>query len=218
MIDGFFGSKTRVKILRQFLLNDESRYYLRQLARDLSLQVNSVRRELKHLETCGLLLEVDHHNNSTILPDKSNSEGVKGASDKKYYEVNKNFVLFPEIRSLILKSQTLAGQNLVEELRAICDPKLLLLTGAFVGQGDFPTDMLLVADVSKGKLLELIKKLEHDLGREINYTVMDESEFRYRQEIVDIFLHNILQAKKLILINEWNLALSEEKINSSSSK
>jgi hypothetical protein len=218
MIDGFFGSKTRVKILRQFLLNDESRYYLRQLARDLSLQVNSVRRELKHLETCGLLLEVDYHNNSTILSDKSNLEGIKGASDKKYYEVNKNFVLFPEIRSLILKSQTLAGQNLVEELRAICDPKLLLLTGAFVGQGNFPTDMLLVASVPKGKLLELIKKLEHDLGREINYTVMDEAEFRYRQEIVDVFLHNILQAKKLVLINEWNLALSEEKGPGSSSK
>jgi len=210
MIEGFFGSKTRVKILRQFLLNAEEKYYLRQLARDLSLQVNSVRRELKHLESCGFLLSINYHN-STLSDLKSNEPVVKvPSSDKKYYEVNKEFILFPEIKALILKAQTLVGQNFLNELQEICTPKLLILTGVFVAQNNFPTDMLLVANVPKVKLLELIKKLELELGKEINYTVMDENEFKFRQEIVDVFLNKILDSKKLVLINEWDLVFTEK--------
>lgn len=221
MIEGFFGSKTRVKILRQFLLNVEDKYYLRQLARDLSLQVNSVRRELKHLESCGLLVSANL-NNSTLSKIKSNDDGDKlpaksVSSDKKYYEVNKEFILFPEIRALILKSQTLVGQNFLNELQEICSPKLLILTGVFVAQKNLPTDMLLVANVPRVKLLELIKKLEAELGKEINYTLMDENEFRYRQEIVDVFLNKVLESKKIVLINEWNLTFTE-KNNSSQLK
>jgi len=222
MIDGFFGSKTRVKILRQFLLNTEEKYYLRQLARDLSLQVNSVRRELKHLETCGLLLSADYHHNSTLLGVKSNSEGdklpvKKLSSDKKYYEVNKEFILFPEIRALIIKAQTMVGANFLNELQEICTPKLLILTGFFVAQKDFPTDMLLVANVPKIKLVTLLQKLEKELGREINYTLMDENEFKFRQEIVDVFLSKILESKKIVLINDWDLSFVE-KDNSSQLK
>lgn len=212
MIEGFFGSKTRVKILRQFLLNAEEKYYLRQLARDLTLQVNSVRRELKHLESCGLLVSADY-NHSTLLPAKSNIEGDKKvtSSDKKYYEVNKDFILFTEIKALILKDQTMVGQNFLDDLQEICTPKLLILTGIFVAHNDFPTDMLLVANVPKVKLLPLIKKLEGEMGREINYTLMDENEFKFRKEIVDVFLNKILESKKVVLINAWDLVFTEKK-------
>jgi DNA-binding transcriptional regulator YhcF (GntR family) len=196
MIDGFFGSKARVKILKQFLLHSDQKYYLRQLARDLKLQVNSARRELKNLETCGLLV--------TAVDNVSTK-----VSDKKYYQVNQDFVLFPELKALILKSQTLAGQNFVAQLKKISSPKLVILSGVFVGQNGTDTDMLAVTKVAKGRFLELVKKLEQELGTEINFTLMDESEFKYRQEIVDIFLHTILEGKKIVLVNEWNLPLSD---------
>ena len=47
----------------------------------------------------------------------------------------------------------------------------------------------------------LIKELEKDLGREINFTILKESEFRYREDIMDIFLYNILEGKTLILLD-----------------
>ena len=55
MLGNLFGSNARVKILKLFLLHPEKKYYIRQLARDLDLQVNSVRRELDNLEKFGLL-------------------------------------------------------------------------------------------------------------------------------------------------------------------
>jgi predicted ArsR family transcriptional regulator len=56
MLSHLLGSKARVKILKLFLLNLEEKFYIRQIARDLDLQVNSVRRELDNLEKFGLLL------------------------------------------------------------------------------------------------------------------------------------------------------------------
>jgi predicted ArsR family transcriptional regulator len=50
MLSKLFGSKARVKLLKIFLSYPEKRFYIRQLARDLKLQVNSVRRELDNLE------------------------------------------------------------------------------------------------------------------------------------------------------------------------
>jgi predicted transcriptional regulator len=92
MLDHFFGSKARVKILKLFLLNPDGNYYLRQLARDLDLQVNSVRRELKNLEAFGLLqigsqkTSSSTSNDSTFLRDPSILN-----NEKKYYQVNKEF-------------------------------------------------------------------------------------------------------------------------------
>jgi hypothetical protein len=105
----------------------------------------------------------------------------------------------------------MVGQSFLDDLQEICTPKLLILTGIFVAHNDFPTDMLLVANVPKAKLLPLIKKLEGEMGREINYTLMDENEFKFRKEIVDVFLNKILESKKVILINAWDLVFTEKK-------
>lgn len=209
MLDNFFGSRARVKILKAFLLHPDQVFYLRQLARDLDLQVNSVRRELKNLEDLGLLLLVP------IKKLKSEAgeapKNLNFSTDKKYYQINQSFILYPEIKALILKSQILAGKNFVEDLESVAEPKLLILTGIFVGQADMPTDMLVVGKASKTKFVELIKKLEHSLGKEINYTLLDEAEFEYRREIADVFLHNILESKKLVLLNKLNLSFSKNK-------
>ena len=55
MLGKLFGSKARVKILKLFLLHPDQKYYIREIARDLKLQLNSVRRELENLEAFGLL-------------------------------------------------------------------------------------------------------------------------------------------------------------------
>ena len=56
MLGKLFGSKARVKILKLFLLHPENKFYIRQIARGLKLQLNSVRRELENLETFGILI------------------------------------------------------------------------------------------------------------------------------------------------------------------
>ncbi len=199
MLSKLFGSNARVKILKQFLFNPDGRYYIRQLARDLSLQVNSVRRELDNLEDFGLL-------RTETAADKEEGQNDKVGQEKKYYRVNKNFALFEDIKALVAKSQILYKDDLVKNLAKLGNIKLLLLTGIFVNKFNSPIDILMVGRVNKDKLVKTIKDLELDLGREVNYTIMDAAEFKYRRDITDIFLYDILEGEKIVVIDEIGIS------------
>ena len=186
MLNQLFGSEARVKILNIFLTKPDGQYYLRGLARDLDLQVNSVKRELLNLENLGLIVQVP------------TSPEVK-SKENKYYTVNRDFLLFSEIKSLFIKAQMISTKEFANNVQKICTPKMLILTGFFTGDTESKTDLLIVGKISKDKFIKLIKELEESIGREINYTIMDEKEFFYRQEIFDVFLHKIMTGKKLVI-------------------
>ncbi len=103
MLTKLFGSQARVKLLKIFVLNQNEKFYLRQLARDLKMQVNSIRRELENLQSFGLLVADEHR-------DASGQEEDRNKTEKKFYHIDKDFVLFPEIKALVVKSQVLERQ------------------------------------------------------------------------------------------------------------
>ena len=201
MLEKLFGSKARVKILKLFLLHPTEKFYIRQLARDLKLQLNSVRRELENLENFGIL--------TSIIKDDEVSEPKKGAAggqEKKYFRANPDFVLFDEIKALMVKAQILYEKDFVRKLQGMGKVKLLVLTGLFVNNPNTLIDILLVGKINKVKLIKLIKELEIELGKEINFTVFEPKEFRYRRDITDIFLYGILEGRKMVIIDEVGLS------------
>jgi hypothetical protein len=205
MLSKLFGSNSRVKILKAFLFHPEERYYIRQLSRDLDLQVNSVRRELENLEKFGLLVS-ESGNESSEKEDGTIEEKNSDRQEKKYFRVNKNFPLFEDIKSLIIRSQILHKDDFTKDLLKAGSIKLLILTGVFVNDFSFPTDVLIVGKVNKGRLLKTIQDLEKELGREVNFTLMSASEFKYRRDIADIFLYNLLEKEKIIVIDEIGIS------------
>jgi len=203
MLEKLFGSKARVKILKLFLIHPSEKYYIRQLSRDLKLQLNSVRRELENLENFGILIS-DAKIVDSEEADKDKKEAATG-QEKKYYRANPNFVLFDEIKALIVKAQILYEKDFVKKLQSIGKIKLLVLTGIFVNNPSTIIDILLVGKIHRVKLAKLIKELETELGKEINFTVFNPQEFKYRRDITDIFLYGILESRKLIVIDEVGL-------------
>lgn len=189
MLSSLFGSPARVKILSAFLTKPEEQYYLRQLARDLELQVNSVRREIVNLEEIGLIIPIGHETK---------------AKEKKFYTINKDFLLFNELRALFMKSQILCTKEFAADVQKIYTPKLLILTGFFVDEINDKTDILIVGKINKDKFIKTVRELEVMIGREINYTIMDEKEYLYRREVLDIFLNNILEGRKIIVCDYLN--------------
>ncbi|HPL22562.1 MAG TPA: hypothetical protein PKV49_02755, partial [bacterium] len=84
--------------------------------------------------------------------------------------------------------------------------ELLIITGFFTNDLSAPTDILIISDhFNKTKLNDLIKKIEQGTGRNIRYTLMDKAEFEYRQNMADIFLHQILNSQKEIIINKLGI-------------
>jgi len=197
MLNALFGSLARVKILNLLLLYPEKKYQVRQLTSDLNLPAGAIRRELDNLVKFGLI-------NEEKL--RENEEKKEGKGEKKYFSSNSNFLLFPEIKSLFIKAQILSSQKFLDQLQKTCQPKFLALTGLFTNYPEAQTDILVVGAIHRQAFLKLIKELEKDLNREINFTILTEREFNYRREIMDIFLYNILEGRTLILLDNLHKA------------
>lgn len=205
MLEQLFGSTTRVKLLQRFLNNPDQPYYLRELARAIHVQLNSVRREVANLERIGIICPMT---SPDVLPGSAGgthpapaARATRRRSLKKFYLANPSFLLNPELKALLVKAQLLLEQKLVERIRSIANVRYLALTGMFVGLEGFCTDLLLVGTVNRKRLARLMQQFERELDHSINYTVMTVTEFHYRYNITDKFLYTVLENKKIVIID-----------------
>ncbi|TSC95848.1 MAG: hypothetical protein Athens101410_294 [Parcubacteria group bacterium Athens1014_10] len=211
MLERLFASKTRVKLLRLFLINDLAVYYLKDICQRTGLKINSVKKEIENLKNLNLIKEVK----AKAPPKKPAKKNIKEKGEKEpltvermedkikfeqHYILNKDFILYPELKALLAKSQLLLEEFLVARIKKLGKIYYLALSGFFTNTPS-KTDLLVVGRVKRKKIKYLIKKIETDLGREINYTVMSLQEFKYRSDLTDCFLFDILENKKVVLID-----------------
>ena len=177
MLNLLFGSEARVKILNLFLLHPESKYYVNQIANELKLAPSIVRKEIDNIYQLGLIIEapiqiLEEINNipeevkqiNSKSKNKKNLKKIKEIKkeEKKYFEINRGFVLYQEIKALFIKAQILSSQKFISLLEKNFQPKLLILTGFFTNYPEAQTDLLIVGPVKRPSFLKLIAELEKD--------------------------------------------------------
>ncbi len=206
-----FGSKTRFQILKLFFSNPNNAYYVRELSRLIKMQVNAIRRELANLEKIGIIsvnktkpIEKDLED---LKSGKIIRKGIKGV-EPKYYQLNKDFILYNELKNLFIKMKGVTKETLISNISKLGNVVFLLLSGIFVNDKDSAIDLLVVGDIDSDELRKVIQEFNDSIGKDINYTLLTEEEFNYRQEVVDRFLYNILQNRKnQVIIDKRNLNL-----------
>ncbi len=87
VLSTIFASKARVAILRLFVLDPTRTYYQRQIERATGLAIRAIQRELERLTDIALLYR-----------------RVEG--NRRYYKIDMDFTLFPELRVMIMKTAT----------------------------------------------------------------------------------------------------------------
>ena len=213
MLDKLFGSKARVKLLKLFLLHPQDKFYIREISRHLGLQLNSVHRELTNLEELGLIISSTEEDSEEAIAVKKKTSSAKvkpvktaaKKQEKKYYQINTDFVFFKEIKALVVKAQILYEKDFTSKLRKVGEIDIMILTGLFMNDLESDIDLFLVGKFNSTKLGKVVKELEKDLVREVNYAVMTEEEFRYRREIADIFLYKILDNPKIVVVDNLEI-------------
>ena len=170
MLKRLFTSNARIKLLTVFLLNPDGEYFIRELTRKLDEQINSVRRELTNLKRVGLL--------------KS-----KMKNRKKYYIVNKNFILFSELRNIFVKCNSNA-EEVVKKIAKMGKVDLLVLSGIFVDRNT-PTDLFIVGKVDP-EMLEEFLNTEVRTHRPINFSILPKEDFTYRWNMRDKFVQDVV--------------------------
>ena len=158
MLDSLITSKTRVKLLLKFFLNPETKAYLRGLSDEFGESSNGVRLELNRLTKAGLLT--------------SESDG-----NKKVYRANVKNTLFPEINKIIKKN---FGIDIIENvLHNLGNVELAFVTGDYAkGIDGGVIDLVIVGDVNKVYLNELIEVTEKTINRKIRALVLNMVEYK----------------------------------------
>jgi DNA-binding transcriptional ArsR family regulator len=205
MLEQLFGSKTRVRLLRLFLQNGKSAFFVRELSRKLGSQINAIRNELENLVDMGIVEAVADYEGEGGSETGSDGKGKdkvrRSVQQRKYYRLNQESLLYPELRALFMKSRLMLEKDFVRRIGSAGPISYLALTGFFVSDEPSSTDLLVVGKVNREKLAGVIKNFQREVGREVNYTVLTPQEFRYRRDVTDRFLYSILESQKIVVID-----------------
>lgn len=159
MLDSLITSKTRIKLLMKFFLNPGTSAYLRGLADEFGESTNSVRVELNRLSEAGLL--------------ESSDEGRT-----KVYRANTTHPLFPEVQRIVAK--TVGLDKVVEQVVSrLGNVEMAFITGDYArGVDSGLIDLVLVGEIDKTYLQNLVEKLENLIERKVRTLVLSGSEYR----------------------------------------
>ena len=184
ILESLFGSKERTRLLRFFLQNPEMAYDSAEIARRNMLKGVKIRREIEMLNKIKFII-------------KSSQRG-KGA-----YRLNQDFIFYPELKNLIAKSNTSPQCKSLSRIGSVGNIKLAVISGAFINYHKSKADMILVGDnISKARLKNLMDSLEAEIGKEINFVLMNMEEFKYRLNMLDKFVLEFLEGPNEEVINK----------------
>ncbi len=178
-----FRSKARQRLLVYYFTNPKARLHLRELAARLRIDPSNLSKELGRLESEGLF--------------RSELSGRQ-----KYFQLNRDYPLFNEVRSIVAKTIG-AAPLLTQSLKTIKGIRGAFLYGSFArNQQDAASDIdvLVIGTPDAEVLAEAMEKLERQLGREINYTVLTPKEFESRRARKDALLESVWHNKRVQLV------------------
>jgi DNA-binding transcriptional ArsR family regulator len=183
MLRLLFGSEARVRVLSLMLTHPDSEFYLREIGRMIGVPPHAVRQEMARLVELGLVRE-DRRGN------------------RVYYRANPACPIFPELKALFLKTVAL-GDALREALEELGGIDIALIYGSVAANTESlesDIDLLLVGDVASSAITPTLTRIEAELRREINVTILSASELKERLARQEPFISNVLAGPTIYLV------------------
>ena len=186
MLEELFVSRVRVKILQLFLSSpQESLFHVREIVRRVSEEINAVRRELSRMEKFGMVVS-------------------EWRANRRLYRFKKDYLFYKELLSLVAKTSGLGG-NLVKGKARLGKIKFAFVSTRFlkgVSSNSEDVDLLVVGGIVLPELQSIIADEQAKREQEINYSFMDEEEFKFRVRRRDPFILKVLLQPKVMLVGD----------------
>lgn len=173
LLTPLISSGVRAKLLLRLFANPGQSAYLRGLASDFKVSPNAVREELLRLSQAKLLT-------------------AQKQGREVHYRANGLHPLFAELVSMAQKAMGI--DQIIESIRPqLGCLELAMVVGDYaVGQDSGLVDLVLVGQVDRCSLDEVVCRTEHHLGRKIRTQVFSPDEFRDIKPILMKKQHIIL--------------------------
>ena len=151
MLNKLITSKTRLRLLIKFFINQANSGYLNGLASEFNESTNSIRKELNHLSEAGYLQKYKDHN-------------------KVGYKANTEHPLFDMLQKVVHKH--LGLEEIVERVLERMGPvqKILLVGDYAEGLDSGTIDVVLIGNKLNTEYIEALEeKIEGVIDRKVNF-------------------------------------------------
>jgi hypothetical protein len=157
VLDKLITSKTRLRLLIKFFINQANSGYLNGLASEFNESTNSIRKELNHLSEAGYLQKYKDHN-------------------KVGYKANTRHPLFDMLQKVVRKD--LGLEEIVERVLERMGPvqKILLVGDYAEGLDSGTIDVVLIGNKLNTEYIEALEeKIEGVIDRKVNFYLASKS-------------------------------------------
>lgn len=202
ILEKLFSSPLLIRMVRFFYLNPNVIFLREEIKERIGGDAVDLRKTIEVLEHIGFLKQrlISSISSKKI---KRRGGGKKKDIKKEGFLLNRAFPLFQELKDLVLSPSPISKPELVRALKRLGRIKLLLLSGVFIRKEDQRVDLFVVADGVRPYLFErLMRHIEAEIGKELNYALMTSQDFTYRFNLSDRFIREIFDAPREILINK----------------
>lgn len=177
-----FDKYVRWRILGHFLSHPNTSFYIKEVARILSISPGSVSTAVKFFNDEGLLIRED---DDRVHPYRLNQDHPLAAPLRKAYGL-----------LVVLSSRPV--ERLLDADGSVISVALYgsYADGSYDELSD--VDLLIVSSTRRDAMLEAVAELESELGRPVNASIFKLSEWRELQENRDVFYGNVVQNHVLL--------------------
>jgi DNA-binding transcriptional ArsR family regulator len=185
ILEKILGNSARVKIMRLFLLNRNKSFTNKDVVKRSRVNSDAVRKELKLLLSVGFVKKRDLN-----------------------WSFNSSFKYGEEFKNLLVRSDSLNKETILDNFKKIGRVKLAIVAGVFIKNDNSRVDLLIVGDkLKKSAIEEGIRKLEAEIGVELVYAIFETKEFIYRLNMYDKLIRDILDYPHEVLVQAKELNL-----------
>lgn len=188
-MEDLFVSRVRVKLLKLFLTSLEPLLHVREIVRRTQEEINAVRRELARMEKVGMVAS-------------------EWRANRRLYHFRKDYIFYPELLGFVTKSSGLGGA-IVKNKARLGKIKYAMIANRYLHNQPSQSedvDLLVVGQIVLPELQSIVADEQTKREYEINYSFMDEPEFRFRVKRRDPFILKVItQPKVMVLGSEEEL-------------
>ena len=181
------SSKIRAEIFRLLFGTITEELHMREIERRSGYAIGTIQTELKKLLRLDLV--------------KKRKDG-----NRLYYRANKEHPLYPDIRSLVLKTIGLVD-ILKDALRQDSDISIAFVFGSIARHEQMAgsdVDLMVIGKLGLRKLTDMLSGVSEQIGREINPHVLSVNELVKRKTNREHFIAQVLEAPKIFIIGNKN--------------
>ncbi len=184
-MEELFVSRVRVKLLTLFLTSEDPLLHVREIVRRTGEEINAVRRELSRMEKYGMV-------------------SSEWRANRRLYRFRKDYTFYPQILGMVAKISGLGGA-IIKNKGNLGKIKYAMISNRYVrneSSGPDDVDLLVVGQIVLPELQAIVANEQAKREQEINYSFMDEAEFKFRIRRRDPFILRVVTQAKIMLLGD----------------